>query len=60
MWSPLDSDLIITGSADFFLKIWKISEQSISMPKETKLAAKKIRTKKKPNEIANGDTKIQN
>lgn len=47
MWSPFSQDLIITGSADFTLRIWNISNQKILIPLQSKSASKGKRTKKK-------------
>lgn len=47
MWSPLDPDFIITGSADFTVKIWKLSDHEAVMP----TISKKVRTKKKKHQI---------
>lgn len=45
MWSPFSQDLIITGSADFTLRIWRVSKQTIVMP--SKATSKNKKTKKK-------------
>lgn len=47
MWSPLNPDLIISGSADFTVRIWKLSEQEVKLPVENLVKPKKVRTKKK-------------
>ena len=50
MWSPLDADFVISGSGDFTVQIWKISDHEAIMPTE-KPPSKKIRTKKKKNQL---------
>lgn len=50
MWSPLDPDFMISGSADFTVQIWKISEQEAIMPTE-KPTSRKVKTKKKKNNL---------
>jgi WD40 repeat protein len=34
MWCPFDPDLVITGSADCTLRMWKVSGQSHALPSE--------------------------
>lgn len=50
MWSSLDPDLIITGSADFTLRLWRISTQSVLFP-EKKSISKKSKSKKNKQKI---------
>lgn len=45
MWSPLDPDYIITGSSDFTIRVWKVSDQKVFIPTE-KPQTKRVRTKK--------------
>lgn len=48
MWSPFSQDLIITGSADFTLRIWSISNQTVLIsPSLVKTCTRSKRTKKK-------------
>lgn len=55
MWSPLDSDFIITGSADSTVRIWKIA---YNLPQEKVYKCLPNKTKKKQNKVAN--TLIEN
>ena len=50
MWSPLDPDFIITGSADFTVQIWKLSGLEAVMPTGKSLS-KKVKTKKKKHQV---------
>lgn len=59
MWSPLDPDYLISGSADFTVQIWKISEQEAIMPTE-KPTSRKIKTKKKKNHIDKSSSIVKN
>lgn len=56
MWSPLDPDFIITGSADFTIRIWKVA---YNLPQ--KKLSKKIlsKTKEKENKT-NKNISIEN
>lgn len=47
MWSPLDPDLIITGSTDFTLRIWRLSDQKPREITNVKKARQKKSKKKK-------------
>lgn len=49
MWSPLDPDYLVSGSADFTVQIWKISDQEAIMP--TEKTSRKVKTKKKKNHL---------
>lgn len=46
MWSPMDPDYAISGSIDFSLRVWKISDQKQKLPaKPYKTKAKKSKSK---------------
>ena len=49
MWSPLSQDLIISGSGDFTLRIWNITNQEKLSNPPMNLKIKGKRTKKKKN-----------
>lgn len=51
MWSPLDPDFILTGSADFTVRIWRVSEQAVRLPIENPTKPKKVRTKKNKHKV---------
>jgi hypothetical protein len=55
MWSPFNQNLIITGSVDFTLRIWSISNQNVLIaPPVSKTSTKnRQRTKKKKTSAKN-------
>lgn len=52
MWSPLDPDYVITGSADSTVRIWKVSNNPPQEKVHTKVQKKSKRQQSKANKIA--------
>ncbi|XP_066991997.1 gem-associated protein 5 [Anabrus simplex] len=51
-WSPLDPDLIMTGSADFTLRVWRVSKLTNKLPVDKKKQRKTESKNVKPPEVA--------
>lgn len=49
MWSPLDPNCIITGSADFTVRIWRVNCNDAVLPPETADKKSSKKNKKKQN-----------
>lgn len=57
MWSPLSSNFIITGSADFTVRIWKIDHNLPQEPVHQKTSKKSEKKQQKVNKVT--DVSVQ-